>query len=61
MTSAPRASSRATVFLCFAMGEVYASLIKSVSRSGGFCSGARTEAEAEQGRGKKGKEEARER
>ncbi len=40
-------------FLCFSMGEVYASLIKSVSHSGGFYSVARMEGGEERGRGRR--------
>lgn len=41
-------------FLCFSMGEVNASLIKSVSHSSGFYSVARMEGGEERGRGRKG-------
>lgn len=42
-------------FLCFSMGEVYASLIKSVSRSGGFYSVAEMEGGEQGGRGREGR------
>lgn len=41
-------------FLCFSMGEVYASLIKSVSRSGGFYSVAEMEGGEQRSRGREG-------
>lgn len=40
-------------FLCFSMGEVKASLIKSVSHSGGFYSVVGVEGGDERGRGRK--------
>lgn len=43
-------------FLCFAMGEVYASLIKSVPHSGGFYSAARMEGGGGQRRERGGRE-----
>lgn len=39
-------------FLCFSMGDVCASLIKSVSHSGGFYSAARMKGGEERGRGR---------
>lgn len=45
-------------FLCFAMGEVYASLIKSVPHSGGFYSVARMEGGGGEGQ-RKGKRRER--